>query len=81
MYSLMRNEGFRKQLMANARTLLTTQAVSLLPALLITQLFYHWKSFLLEFGGFLVTWFVLDFLVTAVRDLWSRRSTSPGRAD
>jgi hypothetical protein len=81
MYSLLRDEGVRKQLMANARTLVTTQAVSLLPALLITQLFYHWKSFLLEFGGFLVTWFVLDFLVTTVRDLWGRRSASPGRAD
>lgn len=81
MYSLLRDEGVRKQLMANARTLVTTQAVSLLPALLITQLFYHWKSFLLEFGGFLVTWFVLDFLVTTVRDLWGRRSASSGRAD
>lgn len=81
MYSLLRDEGVRKQLMANARTLLTTQAVSLLPALLITQLFYHWKSFLLEFGGFLVTWFVLDFLVTTVRELWGRRSASPGSAD
>lgn len=81
MYSLLRDEGIRKQLMANARTLVTTQAVSLLPALLITQLFYHWKSFLLEFGGFLVTWFVLDFLVTTVRDLWGRRSASSGRAD
>jgi hypothetical protein len=81
MYSLLRDEGVRKQLMANARTLVTTQAVSLLPALLITQLFYHWKSFLLEFGGFLVTWFVLDFLVTTVRDLCGRRSASPGRAD
>ena len=81
MYSLLRDEGIRKQLMANARTLVTTQAVSLLPALLITQLFYHWKSFLLEFGGFLITWFVLDFLVTTVRDLWGRRSASPGRAD
>ena len=81
MYSLLRDEGIRKQLMANARTLVTTQAVSLLPALLITQLFYHWKSFLLEFGGFLVTWFVLDFLVTTVSDLWGRRSDSPGRAD
>ena len=37
MYSLLRDEGIRKQLMANARTLVTTQAVSLLPALLITQ--------------------------------------------
>ena len=47
MYSLLRNEPLRKQFAADARTLLTTQALTLLPALLITHLFYHWKSFLL----------------------------------
>jgi hypothetical protein len=40
-------------------------------------LFYHWKSFLLEFGGFLVTWFVIDFVVTTALDAWrGRRSVS-----
>ena len=78
MYSLLRNEVLRKQLAADARDLLTTQAFTLAPALLITQLFYHWKSFILEFGGFLATWFVIDFVVTTVRDLWKRRSVSPG---
>ena len=79
MYSLLRNEPLRKQLSADAKTLLTTQAITLLPALLITQLFYHWKSFLLEFGGFLLTWLVIDFVVTSLRDLWRRRgSASPG---
>ena len=76
MYSLLRNETIRKQFAADARTLLTTQAASLLPALLITQLFYHWKSFLLEFGGFLVTWLVIDFAVTTLRDLWRKRSSA-----
>jgi len=79
MYSLLRNEPLRKQLSADAKTLLTTQAITLLPALLITQLFYHWKSFLLEFGGFLLTWLVIDFVVTSLHDLWRRRgSASPG---
>ncbi len=79
MYSLLRSEPLRKQLAADARTLLTTQAVTLLPALLITQLFYHWKSFLLEFLGFLVTWLVIDFVVTMVLDFWRKgRSPSPG---
>jgi asparagine N-glycosylation enzyme membrane subunit Stt3 len=72
MYSLLRNEPLRRQFVADARTLLTTQALTLLPALLITQFFYHWKSFLLEFGGFLVTWFVIDFLATTVRDFGAR---------
>jgi hypothetical protein len=79
MYSLLRNEPLRKQVAADARTILTTQALTLLPALLITQLYYHWKSFLLEFGGFLVTWFVIDLVVTTALDLWRRRgSESPG---
>jgi hypothetical protein len=79
MYSLLRNEPLRKQFAADAKTLLTTQALTLLPALLITQLFYHWKSFLLEFGGFLVTWFVIDFVVTTIRELWQKRQgASPG---
>jgi hypothetical protein len=73
MYSLLRNESLRKQFAADARALLATQALTLLPALLITQLFYHWKSFLLEFVGFLVTWLVIDFAVTTVHDLWLKR--------
>jgi hypothetical protein len=77
MYSLLRNEALRRQFAADAKTLLATQAVTLLPALLITQLFYHWKSFLLEFGGFLVTWFVIDFIVTTALDaVRGRRSAS-----
>jgi hypothetical protein len=79
MYSLLRNAPLRKQVAADAKAILTTQALTLLPALLITQLFYHWKSFLLEFGGFLVTWFVIDFVVTTVLDLvWRRERNSPG---
>jgi hypothetical protein len=76
MYSLIRNEPLRRQLAADAKSLLTTQAVTLLPALLITQLFYHWKSFLLEFIGFLVTWFVIDFVVSTARDVWRRRRSA-----
>jgi hypothetical protein len=77
MYSLLRHEPLRRQLAADARTLLTTQAVSLVPALLIANFFFHWKSFLLEFGGFLVTWFIIDFVVTMARDLWQSRKSAP----
>jgi hypothetical protein len=69
MYSLIRNKPLRKEVARQAGPLLTTQAVSLIPALLIANFFYHWKSFLLEFGGFVVTWFVIDFIITTVRDL------------
>ncbi|WP_269585811.1 hypothetical protein [Roseibium sp. Sym1] len=67
MYSIFRNDGLRKQFAADAKTLVTTQVFSLFPALIVTQLFFHWKSFLLEFVGFLVTWFVIDLLVSLLR--------------
>ena len=79
MYSLMRNAPLRKQIAGQAGTLLTSQAASMLPGLLITNFFFHWKSFLLEFGGFLVTWLVIDFVLTTLRDLWHRTTrSSPG---
>jgi hypothetical protein len=77
MYGLLRNEALRKELGNQALTLLTTQAASLGPALLIANFFYHWKSFLLEFAGFVVTWFVIDFVLTTVLELW-RKSTKAG---
>ena len=81
MYSLLRNEGLRKELAGQAKTLLTTQAASLLPALAIAQLYYHWKSFLLEFVGFLATWFVIDLVLTTVLGLWRRSSEASSKSD
>ena len=80
MYSLVRNEGLRKEIGRQAKTLLTTQAASLLPALVITQLYFHWKSFLLEFVGFLATWFVIDLVLTLVLGLL-RRSPASSKSD
>jgi hypothetical protein len=80
MYSILRNDELRKQLATQARALLMTQALSLLPALLVTQLFFHWKSFLLEFAGFLATWFVIDFVVTTARNAWNRYRRIADRA-
>lgn len=80
MYSLMRNEPLRKQIASQAGTLLISQAASLLPALLIANFFFHWKSFLLEFGGFLVTWFVIDFVLTIALDVWRKMTkVSPSK--
>ena len=79
MYALLRNEVIRKQLATEAPALLATQAMSLLPALLITQLFFHWKSFLLEFMGFLAVWFVIDLVVTTVRKVWTKRGSMADR--
>ena len=75
MYSLLRNEGLRKELGRQAKTVLTAQATSLLPALVITQVYFHWKSFLLEFLGFLAVWFAIDLVLTTVLGLF-RRSKS-----
>lgn len=41
-------------------------------ALVIAELFYKFHSFLLETGGFLLTWFVLDAAFSALRNLFKR---------
>jgi hypothetical protein len=51
---------------------LTQQIFAFVPALAITELFYHFHSFSLEFVGFLTTWFVLDLLVAFARRLFIR---------
>lgn len=51
------------------RELLYRQAPTILAALAIAELFYKWHSFLLETGGFLLTWFVLDAAVGFVGKL------------
>jgi hypothetical protein len=59
MYSLIRH--------LPPRELLLRHAPSFVVALAIAEMFYKWKSFLLETGGFLVTWFVLDALLSWVQ--------------
>lgn len=49
-----------------ARELLFRQAPTLVGALAIAEIFYEWHSFLLEAGGFLLTWFVLDAVAGAI---------------
>ena len=57
------------------RTMATTQAPALLIAFVIAELFYKWKSFALECLGFLVTWFVLDFVISTIRDFVVRQQS------
>ena len=47
-------------------------APTLVGALAIAEMFYKWHSFLLEAGGFLLTWFVLDAAVSALERMWHR---------
>jgi hypothetical protein len=48
----------------SARQLLVRHAPTLVGALAIAEMFYQWRSFILEAAGFLVTWYLLDALVS-----------------
>ena len=56
MFTLIRMLGWRE--------LLAAQLPAFLTALLIAETFYKFKSFLLETGAFLVTWYAIDGLIT-----------------
>jgi hypothetical protein len=73
MYSIIRNRPLRRSLMSDAWMAIAVQPLSFAAALATTHLFYHWKSFLLEFVGFAATWFVIDFVLTTLRDLAKAR--------
>ena len=65
-----------------ARLLLLRHAPTLIGALAIAEMFYKWHSFLLEAGGFLVTWYLLDAGVSLVeKALGKVGSAAPPRAD
>lgn len=53
------------------KALLAEQLPTLLAAWLVAELFYKFKSFSLECAAFLVTWFVFDALVQAVKSVVS----------
>jgi hypothetical protein len=58
------------------RELPLCQAPALLAALAIAELFYKWHSFLLEAGGFLLTWFALDALAGMIARVFDQPSGS-----
>lgn len=62
-------------------TLLATQAPALMISFLIAELFYKFKSFTLECLAFLVTWFVIDALVSGLRNAWLARRGASGAGD
>ena len=53
----------------SAKELGFVQAPAFLAALIIAELFYKFHSFLLETGAFLLTWLVLDAVVSGVRGI------------
>lgn len=56
--------------------LLSTQLPSFFAAFLIAEFFYKFKSFALECIGFLVTWYVLDAVLTKALGAMARTETS-----
>ena len=64
MYALVRNLGFRKDLLAEAGSL----AISML----VAELFYKFHSFTLECVAFLATWYALRRIAAAVQGLMCR---------
>ena len=60
-----------------ARQLLARQAPTLTGALVIAEMFYKWHSFLLEAAGFLLTWFLLDAIVSYLARLLGRDEVRP----
>ena len=61
------------------RELLLRQAPTLIGALVIAEMFYKWHSFLLETGGFLLTWFVFDAIAGAITRLIGGPARTNGR--
>jgi hypothetical protein len=59
-----------------SRQVYLSEPVSFVAALVIAELFYKFKSFLLETGAFLVTWFVLGAIVHMVT-VWVLPKTQP----
>lgn len=63
-----------------ARQLLLRHAPTFVGALAIAEMFYKWHSFLLETGGFLVTWYLLDAGVSLVEKMLGKgERTEPPR--
>ena len=54
------------------RDLLVQQATTLVPSIVIAELFYKFHSFTLECIAFLATWFVLDFVRVQVAGALTR---------
>jgi hypothetical protein len=57
--------------------LLTLQAPAFLASFVIAEMFYKFHSFALECLAFLATWFVIDAVLSFVRDAWIQRRTLP----
>jgi hypothetical protein len=62
-------------------TLLATQAPTVFVCFVIAELFYKFHSFTLETLAFLATWFIIDAVVTTVRNMWMKRANAPAGSE
>ncbi len=63
MYTLFRHFGLRKALRA--------EVPSLALSILLAEILYKFHSFTLECLAFLATWFVISYLFSLARGVWS----------
>ena len=68
MYTMLRKDGLRRDLVVEGPALVVSMAVA--------ELFYKFHSFVLECGAFLVTWYAVSWAVSLVR----RRAASQEQA-
>ena len=61
--------------------LVGAQLPTLLAALGIAEAFYKFHSFLLEAVAFLITWFLLDYLVSIAGDLLAKKRSKEDADD
>jgi len=68
MYTLLRNPTVRRGLLTDAPAMLASMGVA--------QMFYHFGSFILELGAFLVTWLAVSCLLNLASTAWAARQTT-----
>jgi hypothetical protein len=68
MYTLIRSQSLKN--------LLIQQTPALLLAFFIAETFYKFRSFTLECAAFLVTWFVIDFILANVLARFAKPQTT-----
>ena len=59
-----------------ASQLVLRHAPTFVGAIVIADLFYKWHSFLLETGGFLITWYVLDAGISLFEKVFDKGESS-----
>jgi hypothetical protein len=69
MYTFLKNTAVKK--------IINSELPSLCASLIIAEAFYEFGSFLLECGAFLVTWFVISFLLDFIYNRIAKKNKNP----